>query len=126
MKLSSVLAASALFLSGITASPIAAPSATEISVAFNETNFQSDNSTEVSIEGSKFCFHANQKIFCHGGNESKCRKYYSSMPAVGPNKAPSYCGFWCTKMKKTEDCGFNKIKFNYEPDWSCKDAKFNC
>ncbi|CCH47034.1 putative secreted protein [Wickerhamomyces ciferrii] len=126
MKLSSVLA-SGLFLSCIAASPISVPAATESSTA-NEPKFQSDNSTDISMEGfdSCFCFKRAQKQSCHGGSFNKCVKYYSSQPSIGVERAPSFCGFWCTKMEKTKDCGFNKLKFNYHPDWSCDDAEFHC
>ncbi|CCH46547.1 putative secreted protein [Wickerhamomyces ciferrii] len=130
MKLTPVLA-SELFFSGIFASPIS-NGATENPVASNETTLQSNNSTDISLEGMgrpgpvKFCFHQNQKDLCHGGSFKKCVKYQSAMPTLGVEGAPSFCAFWCTKMKKTEDCGFNKQKYNYEPKWSCENADFTC
>ncbi|CCH46542.1 putative secreted protein [Wickerhamomyces ciferrii] len=128
MKLSSILA-SGLFFSGIIASPVAASGAAESSAASNsnETMIPSDNSTDVSIEGfKKLCFSHHQKSFCPGRNRSKCIK--SHTPEKGPKKAANFCGFWCTKMKNTEDCGFNRQLYNYEPkDWTCKDdMSFDC
>ncbi|CCH46530.1 putative secreted protein [Wickerhamomyces ciferrii] len=123
MKLTSVLASSALLFLDIMASPISVPGATKSSVASNETNFQSDSSTDISMEGESFCFHETQSSRCLGGTFKKCVKERNGS---FDKTVPSFCGFWCTKMNKIEDCGFNKEKFNYNPKWSCKDAKFDC
>ncbi|CCH47026.1 putative secreted protein [Wickerhamomyces ciferrii] len=125
MKFTSVIAPG-LLLSVIAASPIFAPAATESSIDSNGTTFQSDNSTDVSLQGEKFCFKKKQKDICHGGTFKKCVKYYRGMPPDGERIGPNTCGFWCTTMKKTEDCGFNKLKYNYHPDFACADADFSC
>ncbi|CCH46531.1 putative secreted protein [Wickerhamomyces ciferrii] len=125
MKLSiSVLAASALLFTGIMASPIAVPSATESSAAsnYNETISPSGNSTDISMEGATVCIQGTKNLMCYGGTYKKCVKHRS----VSERTAPNTCGFWCNKFEKIDDCGFNKLKYNYHPDWSCKEARYDC
>ncbi|CCH44504.1 putative secreted protein [Wickerhamomyces ciferrii] len=125
MKFSTILT-QGLLLSGIIASPIASntPDATP---DLAEGSY-ADNSTDV-LAGNKYyyklCFDTEASGFCFGNDLNTCiRHYYAGGPKFSYDNAVAYCSFWCSKVKNINDCRTNKKKFNYHPEFACKDQKY--
>ncbi|CCH47028.1 putative secreted protein [Wickerhamomyces ciferrii] len=104
----------ALFLSGIIASPISTPDSVE-------------NGTSTVHQASKFpylCFDQNKSSFCKDGSYRKCTEYYRDHTDADSIYGGKYCGFWCNEIKNVNDCKSIKKLYDFHPNFACDDAQY--
>ncbi|CCH46528.1 putative secreted protein [Wickerhamomyces ciferrii] len=113
MRLSTVIIVQGLLLSGIIASPIAAP---EFSEDSTDISLAADSKQQYNL-----CFEQTKSENCYQHSVEACVKKHKE------NKDPdadAFCSFWCSEIKTVDDCKSLKKSLNYNPSFACDEQKY--